>query len=103
MLKEMIFWGAVGHAKVLRECMSRCNLQLAALFDNDKNRTSPFEDVPLYHGTKGFEEWMQSRDSSDPIGFLVTIGGDRGKDRVAIQQYLESHGLVALTAKHPTA
>ena len=102
-MKEMIFWGATGQAKVLRECMKGFGPRLVALFDKNDNLVSPFADVPLYFGKKGFEDWMAKRGSNDPVGFLVAIGGDRGEDRVEIQEYLESYGLVALLAKHPTA
>jgi len=103
MMREMIFWGATGQAKVLRECMKDSKLELVALFDNNESLTSPFADVTLYFGKKGFEDWMPKRGSNDPVGFLVAIGGDKGKDRIEIQEYLESYGLVALLAKHPTA
>jgi len=103
-MKEMIFWGATGQAKVLRECMKKdVVLRLVALFDNNDNLVSPFVDVPLYFGKKGFEDWMMERGSNGPVSFLVAIGGVRGKDRVEIQEYLESYGLVALLAKHSTA
>jgi sugar O-acyltransferase (sialic acid O-acetyltransferase NeuD family) len=97
---EVVFWGATGQAKVLRECLQ--GIALTALFDNDPDRRSPFEDVPLYHGEKGFEEWLRRRNGA-PCGFLVAIGGDRGRDRVAIQKFLEGHGMTALIARHTTA
>jgi sugar O-acyltransferase (sialic acid O-acetyltransferase NeuD family) len=102
-LKEMIFWGATGQAKVLRECMKESGLKLIALFDNRHKLRSPFPDVPIYYETKSFDEWMRTRYSSEPVGFLVAIGGDRGKDRVSIQDYLTSSGCIPLIAKHPTA
>jgi sugar O-acyltransferase (sialic acid O-acetyltransferase NeuD family) len=102
-MKEMIFWGASGLAKVLRECMKDSGMKLVALFDNDENTLSPFTDVPLYFGKKGFEDWILKRGPNDSVGFLVAIGGNKGKDRIEIQEYLESYGLVALNAKHPTA
>ena len=34
---------------------------------------------------------------------LVAVGGDRGRDRLEIQDYLEAHGLTPLVARHPTA
>ncbi|MEN4006851.1 MAG: hypothetical protein PQ964_05815 [Methanobacteriaceae archaeon] len=102
-MKEMIFWGATGQAKVLRECMKDAMMRLIALFDNNENLVSPFADVPLYFGKKGFEDWITKRATSDSVGFLVAIGGDKGKDRIEIQEYLESYGLVALLAKHSTA
>lgn len=102
-MKEMIFWGATGQAKVLRECMRDCMLKLVALFDNNRNLASPFSDVPLYFGKEGFETWMGRRTSKGPVGFFVAIGGDKGRDRIEIQEYLESYGLIPLIAKHATA
>jgi len=102
-MKEMIFWGATGQAKVLMECMSNSGLKLVALFDNNENLVSPFADVLLYFGKKGFEDWIAKRSFNGPLGSLVAIGGDKGKDRFEIQEYLESYGLIALLAKHPTA
>jgi sugar O-acyltransferase (sialic acid O-acetyltransferase NeuD family) len=101
--REMIFWGAAGQAKVLRECLEGSGLKLAAVFDNDETRDSPFLGVPIHHGRRGFEEWARARKSAAGVGFLVAIGGDRGRDRFEIQAYLESFGLVALVACHPTA
>jgi sugar O-acyltransferase (sialic acid O-acetyltransferase NeuD family) len=102
-MKEMIFWGATGQAKVLRECMKDSKMRLVALFDNNENLVSPFADVPLYFGKKGFEDWVAKRTTSGLVGFLVAIGGDKGKDRLKIQEYLESYGLTALIVKHHTA
>jgi sugar O-acyltransferase (sialic acid O-acetyltransferase NeuD family) len=103
MIREMIFWGATGQAKVLRECMKEQGLRLVAMFDNDESLVSPFDDVTLYYGKKGFEAWMEMRGSSTKLGFLVAIGGDRGRDRIELQEYLESFWHVPLIAKHPTA
>jgi len=102
-MNAMIFWGATGQAKVLRECMAAQNLTLAALFDANAALRSPFADVPLHVGKRGFERWIKARTEEEPLGFLVAIGGDKGRERVEMQQYLESFGLVALRAIHPTA
>ena len=98
----MIFWGATGQAKVLRECMRHSGLRLVALFDNNPGLVSPFPDTPLYAGRSGFEEWMRTAPSRS-LGFLVAIGGDEGRERIEIQDYLETHGLVPLVAMHPSA
>jgi sugar O-acyltransferase (sialic acid O-acetyltransferase NeuD family) len=102
-IETMVFWGASGQAKVLRECMQESGIRLVALFDNDEHTASPFGDVPLYHGISGFESWMRNRSSDEPTGCLVAIGGEKGKDRLEVQQYLEAQGLIPLIAKHPTA
>ncbi len=102
-MNAMIFWGAAGQAKVLRECMAAQNLMLAALFDANAALRSPFADVPLHIGKSGFERWIAKRAEEESLGFLVAIGGDKGRERMDMQQYLESFGLVALRAIHPTA
>lgn len=103
-MKEiMVFWGATGQSKVLRECMSARPILLSAVFDNNEKLSSPFADVPLYYGKTGFEWWLSKQEKTESIGFLVAIGGDKGSERVSIQEYMESKGLKALTAKHNTA
>jgi len=102
-MKEMIFWGATGQAKVLRECMKDSGLKLVALFDNNESLASPFADTPLFFGKKGIENWLERKQPKEPVGFLVAIGGFKGKDRVVIQEYLISRGLAPLVAKHSTA
>lgn len=102
-MKEMVFWGATGQAKVLKECMQDSGLELVALFDNDDHLAPPFPGIPLFFGKDGFEDWMKRMHSNDPVGFLVAIGGSRGRDRIEIQDYLQSRGLVPLIAKHRTA
>ncbi len=100
-IKDIIFWGATGQAKVLRECVGK-KYNLLAIFDNDKNKKSPFKDVPIYHNRSGFEKWIENKDPKS-IGFLVAIGGDSGVDRMKIHEYLESFNLESLIAKHPTS
>jgi sugar O-acyltransferase (sialic acid O-acetyltransferase NeuD family) len=103
LIKGMILWGAKGQAKVLRECMNHHGIKVIALFDNEKNLKSPFPDIPIYHGKKEFEQWVDINAIKKPIGFLVAIGGDKGQDRIEIQDYLESHGLIPMIARHPRA
>ena len=102
-MNAMIFWGATGQAKVLKECMASHNLTLTALFDANAHLHSPFPGVPLLVGKSGFEHWIGARAGKEPLGFLVAIGGDKGRERIGLQEYLESFGLVALTAQHATA
>lgn len=99
----IIFWGASGQAKVLRECISYTGIKLIALFDNNEDLVSPFKDVILYPGKRGFERWIRKQNNHSFINFLVAIGGDKGKDRIEIQEYLESYNITALIAKHQTA
>jgi sugar O-acyltransferase (sialic acid O-acetyltransferase NeuD family) len=75
---------------------------LVATFDNRADLPPPFPDVPLYHGEQGFREWRRLW-SGPPAACLVAIGGSRGRDRLSIQRYLESQGLIPVVAVHPTA
>ena len=101
-MKKIIFWGATGQAKVPRECISHYDISLIALFDNNSNLISPFDKVPLMSG-EGFKTWIQQQYSPRSIMFLVTIGGNRGKDRLEIHEYLKSFGLSPYIAIHPTS
>ena len=65
-----IAWGASGHAKVLRECLS--DHRLVAVFDNDPTVAAPFPDVPLSIGRDGFAAWRRAHPASH--GFVVAIG-----------------------------
>jgi len=101
---DLVFWGAGGQAKVLRECCAHTGGRVVALFDNQADLISPFAGVPLHTGRAGFEAWLTSRPAGNALpDFLVAIGGDRGRVRVEIQEYLEAQGLRAAVARHPTA
>ena len=100
--RQIILWGATGQAKVLRECLESQSYKIVAIFDNNADIMSPFQDVHLYHGRAEFENWLKTN-HSNKIGFSVAIGGDRGKDRLEIQKYLTSHNLLPVVAQHSTA
>jgi sugar O-acyltransferase (sialic acid O-acetyltransferase NeuD family) len=99
---KIILWGATGQAKVLRECFESQGYNIIAVFDNNLEIDRPFIDIPLFYGERGFESWQQGN-GVDGIGFCVAIGGDKGKTRLAIQDYLMKKKLVPKIAKHPTA
>lgn len=100
---RVIFWGASGHAKVLKECLTYTpQYELVALFDNNPYQSAPYIGVPVYIGLEGFTQWISNKDRKD-IWFLIAIGGDKGKDRVDIHDFLAAQNLKPLTIIHPTA
>lgn len=99
-MSNVVFWGAGGQARVLRELLD--SSRLVALFDNDPTSVSPFDDVPLFHGNEGFARWLDGW-RGGPVDCLVAIGGERGRDRVALQEYMVSAGLRPIVACHRTA
>jgi sugar O-acyltransferase (sialic acid O-acetyltransferase NeuD family) len=102
-IRRVVFWGATGQAKVLKECIDHTNLELLALFDNNKSLSSPFKGIPLYYEKQGLENWLRKHDTSEAIGFFAAIGGDKGKDRLILQEYAVSLNLEPLIAIHPRA
>jgi dTDP-4-dehydrorhamnose 3,5-epimerase len=101
--REVVFWGGTGQAKVLRELLPAHGLSLAAVVDNNAALAPPFADVPLLAGHEGLAAWLADRPGTAPLGVAVAIGGDRGRDRVALQASLEALGLSPLTLIHPSA
>ena len=100
---KIIFWGATGQAKVLRECISYYDdLHLVSLFDTNSQLISPFDEVPLFSGEE-FKTWILQQSSRESISFLVAIGGDRGRDRLKLHDYLKSFGLTPFIAVHPSS
>ncbi len=94
-------WGAAGHAKVLHECLPP-GFELVAMFDNSPTATNPFPEVPLYVGTDGFHRWLERGDARQ-TAFLLAIGGDKGRDRLALHSMLEQQGIMPLSVVHPRA
>jgi sugar O-acyltransferase (sialic acid O-acetyltransferase NeuD family) len=101
-MEKIIFWGATGQAKVLKECIKHYNIDLIALFDNNNEIESPFNDIPLFPGEM-IKKWVLQQPSHEFISYLVAIGGDRGRDRLKIHDYLKSLKLVPFKVIHPTA
>ncbi len=98
-MKKVIFWGATGQARVLREALDPADARLLAVFDN-RALPSPFNDVPIYVGMDGLTAWLKSLRKSSDIHACVAIGGGRGAERLALQQQLEDQGLKPLTVVH---
>jgi sugar O-acyltransferase (sialic acid O-acetyltransferase NeuD family) len=98
---KTIIWGGTGHAKVLREFVGRAGYEVVAVFDNNPAVSSPFADVPLYHGREGFDRWREGRE--ELMACLVAIGGARGRDRVELQRFLDELGFEPVTVVHPAA
>ena len=93
-------WGAKGHGIVIRDVLDNYNCHLDAVFDNDKSLRSPYNDVPLIYLKDGFENWVKSNNIEN-MGFIVAIGGARGRDRMELSNYLSSYGLHDISFIHP--
>ena len=98
---NVIFWGGTGQAKVMRPVIEAQGHRLLGVFDDTTGLAAPFDDVPLIHGSD-FDRWLAEY-RGEGLGFCVTIGNPHGRVRLRIAERLESVGLSAVTAVHPTA
>lgn len=100
-MTSVIFWGATGQARVLREAIAASG-NLVALFDN-RFVESPFADVPIFHGDEGLNSWERGYHGPRPVHACVAIGGARGRDRLELQNRLSARGYPPLTVIHARA
>ena len=101
-MKDVIFWGATSQAQVLREALAEAEFRLVALFDN-RPLQSPFADIPIYLGPEGLSSWLAGASSLDCIHACVAVGGNRGIERLMLQQWLQKQGIKPITIIHRKA
>lgn len=101
-MREVIFWGAAGQAKVLLETLQGSDVRLVALVDNrDLGETAL--GVPLLRGEEALDAWLRGRGRADDLYCSIAIGGARGQDRLDLLGRLCQRGLQPLTLVHRTA
>lgn len=101
-MREVLFWGATGQAKVLNEAIQGTDIKLVALVDNREMPESALG-VPVLRGEKGLDGWLARRSSDSELYFVVAVGGPRGRDRLMLMDILHARGLIALSVVHQTA
>lgn len=97
-----VFWGSAGHARVLAGVVTAHGGQVLALFDNAAT-VSVLPGVPLFIGREGFLRWAASRTDLARIHAFAAIGGARGEDRLALQDFMAAAGLGLSVLVHPQA
>lgn len=101
-MREVVFWGATGQAKVLNEAISGTEFRLAALIDN-RDVVSPLPGVPVLRGEPGLDAWLKQHPRHTDIHAVVAVGGAGGHDRLKLMEVMLAHGLKPLTVIHHTA
>lgn len=101
-MRELLFWGATGQAKVLHELIHGTDMRLVALVDN-RTIPSPIPCVPLLHGEKDLDEWLLQRGSHDNLYCAVAVGGGAGGERIILMDLLRARGLVLQSLVHRAA
>lgn len=102
-MKEVIFWGAAGQAKVLQEMLPDNQLQLVALVDNNPLLDTTFLGVPILRGEAGLRAWLHEHGTQRDIYCCTAIGGARGGDRLNLLNLMRQLGLKPVTLVHRTA
>jgi sugar O-acyltransferase (sialic acid O-acetyltransferase NeuD family) len=101
-MRDLLFWGATGQAKVLHELIYGTDMSLKVLIDNSPVN-SPIPGVPVLIGEQGLDAWLEQRGGVAGLGFAVAVGGGRGRERLMLMELLLSRGLKAETLVHRTA
>lgn len=101
-MSDLVFWGATGQSRVLKEAIDGHGHRLVAIFDN-REIPSPFADVPIAIGEAGFDRWASSQEDLTRFRACVAIGGDRGAQRLALQEWLAIKGVAPITIVHRSA
>ena len=99
---RFVLWGSAGHAKVLASLIALRGGHVIAVFDN-QNVPSSLNGVPIYIGKVGFTRWADNFGDVSQVAGLAAMGGQRGRDRLAIQQLFASRGMRLPSLVHPTA
>lgn len=101
-MTDLVFWGGTGQARVLREAVESAGHRLIAIFDR-REIASPFADVPIAIGEEAFERWAAAQPGLGALRACVAIGGGRGQERLATQDWLALRGVAPMTVVHRTA
>lgn len=102
MSRYFVIWGCAGHAKVLTSIIKSQGGEVLAFFDN-KDVLSILPGVPVYLGEAGFYKWARDAEDLTSVAGLVAIGGNKGVDRILIQNIFCKAGLQLNPLIHPTA
>ncbi len=101
-MKKCFFWGATGQSKVLEEFIEDFGYKLCWLFDNNPNIPKEVNDIPVLGGWNDFLKWARGKKTKN-ISFLVAMGGNKGKERLDLQNKISKLGFSPLTIWHPAS
>lgn len=94
--KNVLIWGASGHAKVLIPIVREMGFEVVAMIDKNPEIESFESKIQVFRSFEDLRDKMQNL----PNYFCVAIGGNRGEDRLEIDQKLKDFGLLPLTLIH---
>ena len=75
-------------------------MTIVALVDN-RLVTPPISGVPVLKGEIGLSEWLrEAQQDRRSMGFVVAVGGDKGRIRLELTETMERLGLTPITIVH---
>jgi len=101
-MDKVIVWGGTGNYKVVKEIIESNNQKIIALFDNNTSLPNPYPDIPFIGGEKSFADWISTQNANE-LGCVIAIGGNYGRERLGLQNFLGRYGVKPLIIKHKTA
>jgi sugar O-acyltransferase (sialic acid O-acetyltransferase NeuD family) len=101
-MNKVIVWGGTGNYKVIKEIIESNNQKIIAIFDNSTTLINPYPEIPLIGGKDSFPEWIRHQNAAE-INCVVTIGGNYGRERLEMQNFLGQYGVKPLTIQHKTS
>jgi len=101
--RPFAIWGATGQALVLADVIALRGGHVVALFDNNPQCVSSLPGIPLYHGLKGYADWLAQQADLNSMAATIAIGGARGRDRREIADRFLQSGIALPALIHPTA
>ena len=101
-MREVLFWGATGQAKVLHEAIQGSDINLVVLVDN-RELPDRALGVQVLRGKAGLDTWLSLRTKPSKLYYTVAVGGGRGRERLMLMDVLQERGLIAFSVVHKTA
>ncbi len=98
---NIFLWGAIGQAMLIREAVERHCSKIVAVFDDDRNRKSPFPNVPIYYGWEEFTDWLRNQEYAE-LGYCIGFNMN-GRGRIDLHEKLVGMELQPVTLVHPSA
>lgn len=98
--RELLLWGAKGQAKVLFPILQK-EYRLIGLIDRNALIHTFQDKYPVYASLDQFMQMLSIE--AKQVYFSIAIGGDKGKERINISQFLKLQNMTPATLIHSTA
>lgn len=99
---EIVLWGAIGQAKLVKDIVDYTGSRIIAVCDGNPNHASPFPGVPIFYGWDKFTGWVRDKDRSE-LGFVVGTAMEGRRFRLELHDRFRESGLKPVTLVHPSA